>query len=405
VLGMIRAQVVLFVCMAPLLVATVGQLPLTAPLANMIAVPVVTLVIVPCALLGSALLSVAPALATGILSVSGWAAAALVVWLEALSSWPEPMEGFAPDAFALALASAGAALWLVPLPLRWRVLSLPLLAALFQPALPPPAFGEFRLRMFDVGQGLAVVVDTARHRLIYDAGPRFASGFDAGESIVVPAVRARGGRHASLLMISHDHADHAGGGETVRRALVVRHWQGGGGFSARPLHAYCRAGDRWQWDGVEFEVLYPREPWRLSANDGSCVLEIRNGRHAVLLPGDIELRAEAALVQRQLLQPVDILVAPHHGSRTSSTPAFLNALRPAVVLVSSGHRNRYGHPHDIVMARYHARSARVYVTAVSGEIGWDSARPGHVAEYRAADRRYWRAPVEPLPNAGGSAAP
>jgi competence protein ComEC len=281
----------------------------------------------------------------------------------------------------------------MPMPIRWRLLVLPLLAVLVTRSESAPPFGEFRVRMLDVGQGLAVIVETQRHRLIYDAGARYASGFDVGDAIVVPAVLAVGGRRADVLMISHDHLDHAGGADAVKRELRTTHWMGGGGFEDLAMHNYCRAGDRWQWDGVAFEVLYPPEPWRLSANDGSCVLRVDNGARAALLPGDVERLAEGTLVARELLAPVDLLVSPHHGSRTSSSALFLAALSPRMVFVSSGHRNRYGHPHDVVMARYETLGANVYVTAQSGALTWTSAEPERVIEQRRVSPRYWRAVI------------
>jgi competence protein ComEC len=391
VLGLLRAQLVLFFCMAPLLLATIGELPLLAPFANLVAVPVVTIVIVPLVLLGGIALQLAPNAGEWLLQWPDLTAEWLVRLLREIAQRGGSLTVMDVPLLAVLVAVAGSGLLLLPLPGHWRILALVLVFVLLPRFPPPPAFGEFRVRVLDVGQGLSVLVETARHRAIFDAGPRYASGFDLGEAVVVPSARSAGARAIDVLVLSHGHVDHTGGAEAIHRALRVRRWIAGAGFERLPDEHACRAGDRWQWDGVAFEILYPEEPRRLSANDGSCVLWIGNGSRSAVLPGDIETRAEAALVAAGVRGAIDLLIAPHHGSRTSSTSALLAALSPHTVVVSNGHRNRYGHPHDEVMARYHGIGARVYTTAESGAIVWESAQPGHIVELRQARRSYWRA--------------
>jgi competence protein ComEC len=388
---LVRAQLILFFCMVPLLLATVGELPLLAPFANLAAVPVVTIAIVPLVLLGGMAVQLVPHAGEWLLQWPDLIAGGLVHVLREIAVRDGAQVVLDVGSLPVLVAFAGSGLLLLPLPGHWRVLALVLMAVLL-PRLPPaPPFGEFRVRVLDVGQGLSVLVETTRHRAIFDAGPRYVSGFDLGETVVVPAVRRSGGRAVDILVLSHGHVDHTGGAEAIHRALRVRRWIAGAGFERLPDEHACRAGDRWQWDGVVFEILYPEEPRRLTANDGSCVLWIGNGSRSVVLPGDIEARAEAALVALGTPGAIDLLVAPHHGSRTSSTSLFLGALSPHTVVVSNGHRNRYGHPHDEVMARYRAIGARVYTTAESGAIVWDSAQPDRIIELRRARRGYWRA--------------
>ncbi len=241
-----------------------------------------------------------------------------------------------------------------------------------------------------------MVVETARHVLVYDAGPEFGERFDAGSGIVAPYLRRRGWRALDLLLVSHRDLDHRGGESGLvahyppRRRL--QGWEVAPGAPATP----CRAGQHWHWDGVDFRVLHPTGPGA-SGNDGSCVLLIAAGAVRVLLPGDIERRSEAALLAGQgLPERIDLLVAPHHGSRTSSSPAFVARLRPRHVVYAAGHRHHFGHPHREVAARYAAVGAQSWHTARDGALHFrwtdtDADEEARVVAARHERRRYWLA--------------
>jgi competence protein ComEC len=245
--------------------------------------------------------------------------------------------------------------------------------------------GEFRVMALDVGQGSSIVVDTSNHRLLFDAGPRYPSGFDLGAAVVVPSIGATGARRLDVMVLSHSDLDHRGGAQSVLDALApARVFESVPG----PAAERCTAGISWRWDGVTFSFLSPSAaiPWA-NDNDGSCVLEIGNARERVLLPGDI-----SAAVERRLLReanPVRLLFAPHHGSNTSSSNAFVRILHPDVVFVSAGKANRYGHPHGAVMRRYRAIDATVQITGEAGALVWESHRPREVQSYRFDRGAYW----------------
>ncbi|MGQ3058404.1 MAG: ComEC/Rec2 family competence protein, partial [Nevskia sp.] len=235
----------------------------------------------------------------------------------------------------------------------------------------------------------AVVVHTAGHTLLYDAGPAYPGGFDAGRSVVVPYLLRSGVRRLDRLIVSHGDLDHRGGVPAVAAALPITLRSGAG--SDRP----CVNAERWRWDGVDFELLAGPEAGG-SDNNGSCVLRIRFGDHAVLLAGDIEARREMELrAQAASSLPATVLVTPHHGSRTSSTDAFIAAVAPALGVHSAGWHHRFGHPSREVVARYAARGIRQLSTGDSGALtitvmpdGW------RVAETRQARPRLWSTPPD-----------
>jgi len=365
--GLLRAQVAMFVGLLPVLVAGVGQFSWVAPLANLFAVPLVSLVLVPIMLVALPCLWLAPGIATSLYRVAEVAADILFGWLAELTVVGGAQALTAGSALATIVALATAGAILLPIGLIARALLCFGLVTWFSSDRQPVAFGAARVTMLDVGQGLAMIVDTAHERLLYDAGPRFPSGFDLGETAVVPALRATGEARLDLMMISHADSDHAGGADAVRRLVRVRAVLAGEAESA----AGCRRGDAWQWSGVLFRVLAPDA--RTDGNAASCVLHIQARDGAALLPGDIDASSERRLLVNRI--GADLLVAPHHGSRSSSSQAFLDAVAPAVIAVSAGHRNRFGHPHPDVLARYAAVASTIFVTAQDGALRWDSGRP------------------------------
>lgn len=384
----LRTQWLATLGLAPLTLVFFQQISLVGLLANLLAIPVVTLVITPLALAGLAW----PALWT--LGSAG--VQALVAWLSWLAQWPfaQWTAGAAP-AWAACCGIAGGALAVLPLPLRLRLMALPLMLPLLWPAVSRPPPGEFELLAADVGQGTAVLVRTARHTLLYDAGPRYSSHSDAGERVLVPLLGALGEWRLDMLMLSHRDGDHVGGAAALLQAWPQTPLYGtlepGHPLRSGRAQQPCAAGLRWQWDGVQFEVLHPAladlaRPPR-APNRISCVLRIGNGRHVALLTGDIEAVQERELVLADAARlRADWLLLAHHGSRSSSSADWLDAVQPRVAVVQSGYRNRYGHPAQEVLDRLAERGIPVVLTPACGAYRW-SAGQGRCE--REARRRYW----------------
>ena len=334
----------------------------------------------------------------------------LALLLEFLSGLPAAVwQQHAPPLWT-ALAGAIGVLWLLaPRGVPARMLGLAWLAPLFVVVPAPPAPGTFRVTVLDVGQGLAVLVQTHAHALLYDTGPRFNDSADAGNRIIAPMLRATGIRALDALVVSHQDSDHSGGAlsllQTVpvgwldsslpeENAIVVAQRARGG--SRRGAASRERAGPGM---GCEFTTLYPfdstyLEP-RIKTNDLSCVVRVSGAAGSVLLTGDIEARAESALLARDAAAlRSDVLIVPHHGSRTSSTPAFIAAVRPAVAVYTPGYRNRFGHPRPEIVARYAAAGIRAYRTDYDGALSFTFGEPRGLAPSleRERDRRYWRDP-------------
>ena len=359
----------LFTVMAPLTLYLYGALPwLTVP-ANAIAVPVITFVSMPLAFLALLLMPVHEWSQV----VFGWAGISLDVywWLVAylleVISLPVRWHWGGVSLWAAALATVGALLLVLPKGFPGKcvipVLCLPLLF----PTMPAMQSGDLSLTVLDVGQGLASVIRTQGHTLVYDTGVKFTSRFDSGLDIVAAQLRQQRLDHIDMLMVSHGDADHAGGVDGLVSELPAKQVWGGVPERLRQLNASpCRAGMHWRWDGVDFRVLGPmRQSGK--GNDRSCILQVSNGQHRFLLPGDAEAPAEGELVAAygNALQ-ADVLVAPHHGSKTSSSLSFMRAVSPRVVLISAGHLNRFHHPHPSVLQRYADYGVHWHNTAEEG---------------------------------------
>jgi competence protein ComEC len=308
--------------------------------------------------------------------------------------WTAPM---AP-AWAQWAGLAAAALLVVPLPWRARLLAAPLALGLLVPPRELPAEGQFEVVAADVGQGTALLVRTRSHALLFDAGPQYSRESDAGQRVLVPLLRTRGDQRLDVLMLSHRDLDHVGGAASVLGAVRVASLSS----SLEPGHPLlaaagearrCEQGQRWRWDGVDFSVLGPapadyQRP--LKPNAMSCVLRIAGAGRSALLTGDIEREQEAALTAAHgAALRSDVLIAPHHGSRTSSTAAFLDAVAPAVAVFQAGYRNRFGHPAADVLERYRARGIAIVASPQCGAWLWHSAEAGPGRCQRDLGRRYW----------------
>ncbi len=397
-LGMaVRTQYAVTVGLVPLTMLLFAQVSLASPFANAVAIPVVSLFVTPLALLGALL----PApLAGWVLGLAHLAIEVLADGLAWLAASPlAVMNAPAPQPWIFVLALLGAAWMLAPRgwPHRWAGLAAwaPMLTQL--PSAPPA--GTFSVTAFDVGQGMALLVETERHRLLYDAGPQYGPGADAAGRILLPYLRGRGIGTLDALVVSHSDVDHAGGARTLLEGVSVAqvHSSLSAGHpvvQAARRHSRCGAGQAWSWDGVRFELLGPTpqsyEQDGLKANARSCVLRVSSAGKAMLLAADIEAAQEV-----QLLQTVpgrlraDVLLAPHHGSGTSSTAAFLAAVEPRLGIFQVGYRNRYRHPKKEVYERYASLGIRRLRTDESGAVLLRFERTLDVTEYRAERRRYW----------------
>ena len=391
----LRAQVVATLGLAPLSLVFFQQISVVGFLANLVAIPLVTLVITPLALLGM--------LAAPLWTVAGVLVKGMVLGLGWLALWPGGV--WSAPAAPLWMVGCGllaALLAVLPAPWALRWLALPLVLPLCWPPTDRPADGHFELLAADIGQGTAVLVRTRAHLLVYDAGPQYSRESDAGRRVLLPLLQARGEPAIDLLMLSHRDTDHVGGAASLMARHPVRAMQS----SLEPAHALltgpvphqpCLAGQGWTWDGVRFEVLHPTLADLAAAtkpNAVSCVLRVQDAQgRSALLTGDIEAPQEAALLQRQgTALSSTVLIVPHHGSRTSSTAAFLDAVQPEKAVVQAGYRSRFGHPAPDVLARYADRRIDVVRTDQCGAWLWHD---GAAACTRDVRRRYWHwtAPV------------
>jgi len=368
-----RAQWAVTAGLVPVLVGSFGTVSLVSVAVNLLAIPLYTLLIVPAVLVGTALLILVPVIGTAVLGAVAWLIETTwpLIAVPAAWSWATwGVAGLAPWAWAALVVGAAAALAPLPAPGRVAGCLLVLAACLWRPPVPQP--GAARFTLLDVGQGLAAVIETRHHVLVYDAGPAFRSGSDTGAMVVEPYLRHRGRQRIDMLVVSHDDLDHAGGAGSVARLLPVDR-RVASGRVLDPLGAVerCRRGVHWSWDGVSFEWLHPGDALQAKDNDRSCVLLVRAGPHTVLLTGDIERDAEAELLEAGRVPRVDVLLVPHHGSRTSSTTAFVAAAWPRWALVPSGHRNRWGFPKPDVVARWQATGAQVLVGSATGAIEFE----------------------------------
>jgi competence protein ComEC len=399
----LKSQAVAVVGLLPLTVWFFGMASLLGPLTNLLGIPWISLVVVPLALLGLLCSLFSPTLAAGCWHSSAWLMEMFWRGLQWLGQSPAALAWLPePNLAALLLAMLGAFWLLLPRGVPGKPLAFLLLLPLLWPRLDLPARGEVDIALVDVGQGLSVLVLTENHVLLYDAGPAGLRGMDYGESAVVPALRALGVRKLDAMVLSHGDNDHAGGAKAVLRAfprarvLAPEVWAGEG-------MSPCLREDGWEWDGVRFRILHPPPLFPYLRNESSCVLRIEAGGRVALLPGDIGRHVEARLVKEQAgALRADLLVAPHHGSDSSSSGDFMQAVRPGVVLLANAAENRFRLPKADVVARYRQQGADLAGTAESGWMRLRLAPEGlRWIERRRQDRaRYWRVAAPPEASSG-----
>ncbi|MEO6291210.1 MAG: DNA internalization-related competence protein ComEC/Rec2 [Burkholderiaceae bacterium] len=405
-----REQGVITLALTPLTLLLFGQVSVVGLLANVVAIPWVTFVVTPLAMLGT--------LYAPMWDMAAAAMQGLSVYLAYLASFSWATVSVAtPTLFSSAMGVLGGLFLVMPWPWRLRMLGLPLLLPVVLWQAPRPEFGQFELLAADIGQGNAVIVRTAHHTLLYDAGPRFSLESDAGHRVLVPLLRSTGEK-VDTVMLSHRDIDHSGGIKSVLtmhpNAQFISSIEDAHALHAVKRASRCYAGQQWQWDGVDFTVLHPGSPdydASPKSNAMSCVLRISTstsasmstqvlgnpGSHqkSALLVGDIEQAQEARLVARQEDHPAKnslqstVLLVPHHGSKTSSSAAFLDAVKPDMAIVQAGYRNRFGHPAPPVMERYQERNIKTVDSAHCGAAAWSSANPQRIFCQRQQVKRYW----------------
>jgi competence protein ComEC len=391
-IGFARAQAAVTALLAPVLAATFGRLSLVAPLVNAVAIPAFGVLVLPVVLFATALALAAPGA-----SAAAWQFLAAILdaaWplLEGIARWPGASFGPAAQAPALIAIAGGLTLGALVVPLRGlRVAAGVALLALAcgQGARVPT--GAFMLTVLDVGQGQAAVIETAGRVVVFDAGPRWRGGTVAARVSLLPYLRSRGLRTVDLLVLSHDDADHSGGADSILGAIEVRRRMGAPGGRV-PADEACVAGSSWRWDGVEFRVLHPPPGFEGGDNDRSCALRVAGPGGSVLLLGDPEASAEAALARQSVAS--DVVLVPHHGSATSSSPALVAAVSARFGIVSSGFGNRWGMPRTEVLARWRAAGTTIVGTASHGAVRVSipprAGSPEFGAE-RHDEPRWWRA--------------
>lgn len=430
-----KIQLAVSLVLIPLTALFFGQIALLAPFANAIAIPAFSFLITPLALLGAL---APPWLAPYLLGIAHRMIEGVAAILQYLSTWPWAVWTVSvPPSWVMVLSVCGTVCFLysghAPSIRRqnnsiklegnafialtgWigqsksalyirRLVGLLCLLPLFlyKPSL--PALGEFRATILDVGQGGAIFIQTAKHTLLYDSGPGYPGGGDAATRVILPYLQAQGIKQLDKLLISHQDLDHSGGMKTILRHLSVSEVSSSIA-SDHPLlqfarmqsvpHTPCEVGQSWEWDGVWFQILHPVAHAQGRANALSCVLRVTTAHQALLLPGDIEQSQEADMLARSRLRDdahaiqANILVMPHHGSRTSSSAEWLDAVQPKVAVAQVGYRHRFGHPHVDVVARYDARGIQLLRSDVHGAIEIQS-RGSHLdwASWRQLHRRYW----------------
>lgn len=382
-----RPQWLIAIGLFPVLLVLGLPISLSAPLANLFAVPWISLVVLPLALLGTALLAV-PFVGAGLLWLAGGALDGLFNALALLAGQlPAWIPAEVPMGYWL-VSLVGAVLLLLPKGVPIRLLGWPmLLLAVFPPREPVP-HGQVDVLQLDVGQGLALILRTRHHTLLYDAGPR-SGAVDLGARVVLPSLKRLGVDALDMMLLSHADADHAGGAAAVARGLPIKRVVGGEteGLPALLDTQPCISGEQWAWDGVSFELW--QWPDAVDGNPKSCVLHVQANGERLLLTGDIDRAAEQAFLASTLAVPTDWLQAPHHGSRSSSSWPFLQRLAPKSVLISRGRGNAFGHPHPQVVERYQALGTQVYDSAEQGAV---RLRLGAFAPPIVArsQRRFWR---------------
>ncbi len=393
----LKTQLAVTLGLLPLTLLLFQEVSLISPIANALAIPIVSWVVVPVTLIGALLPF------DFMLDAAHLVMRYSYICLAWLAELPNAVwQSHAPQTWTVIVAMIGATFLLLPRGIRTRWVGFVLLLPMFLVLPPTPKPSEVWLTLLDVGQGLSTIIRTANYTLVYDAGPKWNEDVDSGNRIVVPYLRGEGIRSLDALIVTHDDDDHSGGARSVidaRQPKLV--------LTSAPLDREylvnatdkmrCEVGDTWRWDGVEFDVLHPTSAdydAQLKTNNLSCVIKITAPGGTMLLTADIEKAVEASLVARAADDlKSDVLIVPHHGSKTSSTDDFLDAVSPTLALIPVGYRNRFRHPHPTIEARYMERNIAIHRTdwdgAITLKFATDAKGKPTIDTYRATRQRYW----------------
>ncbi len=389
----LRLHLVCAFGMAPVLLFLFGQVSLIAPLANGLAVPLITFFVVPLSLIAVLFSLAKESWAAGLL----WPVDESLDILSQLLTWLAGWAGAVyqmpnPELLPVILALMGLFLFLAPYgtPVK-RLFWILLLPVFFAPQ-NNVKVGQLRMTLMDVGQGLSAVLETAHHVMVFDTGAKYSEQFDLGQAVILPFLQNKGINGINTLVISHSDNDHAGGAKSVLNAIPVEQV-----LISKPVdlqlidHDFCHTGQRWIWDEVEFLVLSPELGQFDGDNNNSCVIKVNSQQGSVLLTGDIEEPVESWLVQNYAGQlHSQVLIAPHHGSKTSSSESFLKAVNADIILIPAGYQNRFGFPHMTVLERYRKLGLHWMNTATSGAIQVNFTEAGvGLSPYRQQHGRYW----------------
>jgi competence protein ComEC len=393
----IRLQCLLSFALCPILIFWFKQIPLYSVLANLIAIPVIGFLVVPLILLALVFLFTLPDVAYFLYEVVEKINEANWDYLAFLSQQSHSVIPIAaPNSWSLLLAIMGVLILIMPKGLPTRGLGTFFFLPLLFPATQKLDQGEFDFVLLDSGQGLSAIIQTRENTLVYDTGAKFSERFNIGDAVVKPYLREKGVKQISVLLISHGDNDHIGGADAVVENFRVNKI-----ISSVPEAVdkqfpdieseSCLLGQKWHWDGVDFEILQPKTGEIFNGNNASCVLKVSSMQGSVLLTGDIEKEAEASLIkQYQDNIRTDILLVPHHGSKTSSTEEFIAAVSPKYAFIPAGYRNRFGFPKKDIIKRYDAHDVKTYVSYETGEISAKFRDEGlQIDEFRTNNRRFW----------------
>ncbi|MCW8911425.1 MAG: DNA internalization-related competence protein ComEC/Rec2 [Gammaproteobacteria bacterium] len=391
-----RLQWVLALALFPLSLYIFQQGSIISPLANFVLVPWVSILVVPLVLMAGIMVFLYEPLAGLIFDLADASLGLIWPFIQMLSelqfaSWYSAQHKW----LVLILSLSGMLLILAPRGIPFRFLGLFMLLPLISYEEEKLKQAEFTASLLDVGQGLSLFIQTSNHSLLFDTGPKFSESFDTGRMVVLPFLKARGIHQLDKMIVSHGDNDHIGGAQSILEAIKVDHLTGQDLNSLRHDNkSLCQQGDAWQWDGINFQILHPDSSGLYQKrNNYACVLRISSSYGSLLVTSDIEKRAEQRILRDHAGQlKSDVMIIPHHGSKTSSTEPFIEAVSPHYALVSSGYRNRFGHPKKIILSRYRARNITLLNTTDMGAIDILFNQQQGVAKpvsYRAMSGNYW----------------
>lgn len=389
-----QPQWVVAIGMMPALIGFFGQISLLSFVANIIAIPIFSFIIIPLSLVGVSILLISLPVGSAILKIALWILNLLWQFLDKLSSLTCFIIKYS---FATTLhhwlAKLAGVITLLPQGLLSKMMTFCWWLVCYSWSAAPLAPGQLQLVVFDVGQGLATLIRTEKHTLVFDTGVKTSDDFDIGKTVILPYLLAKGIKKIDVMVISHGDNDHIGGAKSILEELPVAKVMTSVPKRFKPEAAFCNEGLQWRWDGVAFKFLSPPTGLSLKGNNMSCVLKVTAKSTGILLTGDIEQKAEHLLIKVHAKElKSDILVVPHHGSKTSSGNDFLNAVMPSYAIFSYGYLNRYHHPDSLVIKRYLARKITVFDTVHSGAITMTFAPDSAIVaiqEFRKKYHKFW----------------